>query len=61
MYGSGSIGLILRIRVGFLPGEIVKAPAAPLPTLEALPEEVPYLLVGAGTASFAAFRAIKSR
>jgi len=36
-------------------------PAAPLPRLEALPEEVPYLLVGAGTASFAAFRAIKSR
>ena len=36
------------------------APAA-LPTISPLPEEVPYLLVGAGTASFAAFRAIKSR
>jgi apoptosis-inducing factor 1 len=26
-----------------------------------LPTHVPYLLIGAGTASFAAFRAIKSR
>ena len=25
-----------------------------------IPEHVPYLLIGAGTASFAAFRAIKS-
>jgi len=31
------------------------------PDLVPLPEEVQYLLVGAGTASFAAFRAIKSR
>merc|ERR1719495_2576960 len=31
------------------------------PSLEALPAEVPYLLIGAGTASFAAFRAIKAR
>jgi len=31
------------------------APLAPLP------EEIPYLLIGAGTASFAAFRAIKAR
>jgi programmed cell death 8 (apoptosis-inducing factor) len=34
---------------------------APTKILEPLPESVPYLLVGAGTASFAACRAIKSR
>ena len=39
----------------------VKEPKEKLPTLQQLPEEVQYLLVGAGTASFAAFRAIKSR
>jgi len=39
------------------------APSPVLPTivLEPLPESVPYLLVGAGTAAFAACRSIKSR
>ena len=36
------------------------AAAAPVASLE-LPTHVPYLLIGAGTSSFAAFRAIKSR
>ncbi len=39
----------------------VEEPKEKLPTLQQLPAEVQYLLVGAGTASFAAFRAIKSR
>lgn len=37
------------------------SPVAQATVLEPLPESVPYLLVGAGTASFAACRAIKSR
>ena len=35
-------------------------PAAPV-DLSALPEKVPYLIVGGGTTAFAAFRAIRSR
>lgn len=35
---------------------LVRVPA----TSKDIPKEVPYLLVGGGTASFAAFRAIKS-
>lgn len=35
---------------------IIKKPA----TSNEIPKEVPYLLIGGGTASFAAFRAIKS-
>lgn len=30
------------------------------PTSKEIPSKVPYLLIGGGTASFAAFRAIKS-
>ena len=41
--------------------EPAAAVAVPAKILEPLPESVPYLLVGAGTASFAACRAIKSR
>jgi len=37
------------------------APVLPTIVLEPLPESVPYLLVGAGTAAFAACRSIKSR
>lgn len=36
--------------------EIIKIP----PTSAEIPDQVPYLLVGGGTASFSAFRAIKS-
>lgn len=38
------------------PREQVKVPA----TSDNIPDEIPYLLVGGGTASFSAFRAIKS-
>lgn len=30
-----------------------------MPTLPEIPESVPYILVGGGTASFAAYRAIR--
>ena len=40
--------------------EAVVEVAAP-PAAAAVPEHVPYLLIGAGTASFAAYRAIKSK
>ena len=38
------------------PREIIKFPAES----KDIPDNVPYLLIGGGTASFAAFRAIKS-
>lgn len=37
------------------------APARPAVASVKVPEHVPYLLIGAGTASFAAFRAIRAR
>lgn len=40
--------------------EAVAIPPAPV-DLSALPEKVPYLIVGGGTTAFAAFRAIRSR
>ncbi|KAK2586132.1 hypothetical protein KPH14_001406 [Odynerus spinipes] len=39
------------------PKEVVKVPAVS----KSIPQEVPYLLVGGGTAAFSAFRSIKSR
>jgi hypothetical protein len=39
-----------------------RAPVVKTPSDQAnIPSKVPYLLIGGGTASFAAFRAIKSR
>ena len=41
---------------------IILAAAKPdLSTLPELPSHVPYLIVGGGTAAFAAYRAIRSR
>lgn len=36
-------------------------PPERLPVAKAIPEHVPYLLIGGGTASFGAFRSIKAR
>lgn len=45
------------------PAKEKQAAAAPKPVIASVkvPEHVPYLLIGAGTASFAAFRAIRAR
>lgn len=37
--------------------DVVKSPAVS----KSIPQEVPYLLIGGGTAAFSAFRSIKSR
>ena len=42
-------------------GEAAAAPVPSRPSAHGVPTEVPYLLIGAGTASFAAFRAIRAK
>ena len=42
-------------------GETDPVPVPSRPGAPGVPTEVPYLLIGAGTASFAAFRAIRAK
>lgn len=65
--GIGGVGLAYYLNreepsVGVAPGEKTEIPAEKrVPASpDDIPKEVPYLLIGGGTASFTAFRAIKS-